>query len=651
MVGWGKGTQGMIVASLSLLLGACGGGSADESVLTDVSLFAQQIGLTAAPSTADNPGDAAPSPNAAPPPIREFANARWVDYQNGSDTNDGRTKASAWKHAPGDPEATGTPAAYRPAPGDQIVFAAGSHYFGSIAAQFTGSETMPIVLTGESETDRAVIDGSSFSASAQKCPSQSACHGIAAWREASIAVFDQTLPEDASIYAEGDLLTPAQWPDPEDLFYAGEVSRMADVPGTAIGAGAIDLPAGLQSLAFEPGLRVALWVQPNVIQQRPVTAIVGGKILFDSSGLVPYLDRTDKFALRGTASLISVPGEFAILPDRKTVIFKSSKAAKVVTASIGRSGIDLSGASNVVVENLTFQNFSDNEGNNRSGLAVWALRIPATNITVQKNIFCNLFLTNGQGAITIQRSNGVNIRNNSISTVAEGSGMRLSFNSNLLVERNYVERLGRTGIYMQSNTDSLVVRNRVRDVFGVHGNGMSFYLGNVRTKVIANTVTEATRPMTFHGNGDADPAMDDLLIANNLLVTVKDSLGALVTYGRETNNVRIINNVILGASKGSLRLSELDNNLRVERNVIDGITFNGEYRSDWTIRNNVFPILGVFQDRFTTAVTTSGLNSKFDDTGAAPSNLAGYCRHISEPLDLIFGTRYDRNIGSDFTCP
>lgn len=635
--------RGMLALTLIFVLSACGGGSSGSAVST----LAAAIGVTPQPVPAPAPAPT-PTPTAAAP---TFANGKWVDFQNGNDNNDGLSKATAWKHSPGDPSATGVAGAYRPQPGDQIVFAAGSRYFGSITAQFTGTAARPITLTGESDTNPSVIDGTSLSATVTKCASQSACHGIAAWQNASVAVFKDPLPEGTAFFAGDEMLTPAQWPDPKELFYAGELSAMADVAGTAIAAGAIDLPSALGSnFAFAPGMSVAVWVQPNVIEQRPVTAITGGKVIFDATGLTPYTDRTDKFALRGNASLISMAGEFAILPDRKTVLFVSSRNVSTLTAATGRTGIDVSGASNVVIKKLAFENFADVAGQQRTGLPVWALRLPATDVTVEGNSFRNLFLSNGLGAVTVFNSRNVAVRANSISTVAEGSGLRMTQNTNLLVERNHVERVGRTGIYLQTNTDSLVLRNRVRDVRGVHGNGLSIYLGNLRTRVIANTVTEATRPMTIRGNNTADPAFVDALIANNLLVTMEDSLGAFVTYGANSRNVRLLNNVILGAKKGSVRLAEGDHDLRVERNVIDGITFNGAYHSDWTIRNNVFRSLGVFQDRYTTDTVTAGLPAAFNTTGIAPSDLSVFCRYISEPLDLIFGTRYDRNVGAEFTC-
>jgi hypothetical protein len=630
------------------MLSACGGGGGASSA--DASTFSEKIGLSPSPAPTPSPS---PSPAPAPAPApASFTNAKWVDFQNGNDNNDGLTKATAWKHSPGDPNATGTAAAYQPKPGDQIVFAAGSRYFGSIKAQFAGAPGNPIKLIGENPAVPSFIDGSESTATAQACPSATACAGIAAWRQASIAVFDSPLPAGASFSAGGQLLTPAQWPDPSDLFYAAEISEMKDVAGAEIAAGAITLPAELSRLSSADGITLALWVNPNVVVERPATGLRGGKILFDSTGLQPYTDRPDKFAVRGLPSMISMAGEFAIMPDRKTVLFVSQQPAANISVAAGRSGIDLSGANDVVVANLSFENFADKANNIRSGLPIWVHRSPAANITIENNSFRNLFMVNGgQGPMMIQRVAGLTIRGNTISTVADGSGMRLVNNTNVVVERNVIERVGRTAIYLADNSNSLVLRNRIRDVYGVHGNGISIYLGNQHTQVIANTVTEAYRPMTIRGANDATPAFEDALIANNLFVTGEDSLGSFTAFGGKGKNIRLVNNVILGSRKGSLRFSAENSNVRIERNVIDGFTFDGQYPADWVVQNNAYRILGVFQNQYHPSALAADLAPEFTAKGLAPTNLTQFCRYISEPLDLVFGTRYDRNVGADFVCP
>lgn len=49
----------------------------------------------------------------------------YIDYENGDNNNDGTTPQTAWKHAPGDINATGNPLAHVPGPGDTFLFKGG----------------------------------------------------------------------------------------------------------------------------------------------------------------------------------------------------------------------------------------------------------------------------------------------------------------------------------------------------------------------------------------------------------------------------------------------------------------------------------------------------------------------------------------------
>jgi hypothetical protein len=87
----------------------------------------------------------------------------FVDFAGGSDAADGRSQASAWKHAPGDPTAAGAPAAVVLASGDVVVFKGGVHYLGAIAIPASGKSGAPIIYDGNSRSDwgtgLAIIDG------------------------------------------------------------------------------------------------------------------------------------------------------------------------------------------------------------------------------------------------------------------------------------------------------------------------------------------------------------------------------------------------------------------------------------------------------------------------------------------------------------
>jgi hypothetical protein len=60
--------------------------------------------------------------------MNAFAANYYVNYSGGADSNAGTSTAAAWKHCPGDPSATGNPAATSLAAGDTVFFKGGVSY-------------------------------------------------------------------------------------------------------------------------------------------------------------------------------------------------------------------------------------------------------------------------------------------------------------------------------------------------------------------------------------------------------------------------------------------------------------------------------------------------------------------------------------------
>jgi hypothetical protein len=94
-------------------------------------------------------------------PVR--APTYFIDFAAGSDTASGKSQSTAWKHAPGDPDATGGPAAAHLAPGDVVLFKGGVPYYGTVTVAASGTATQPIVLEGGAQqgwgTGAAIVDG------------------------------------------------------------------------------------------------------------------------------------------------------------------------------------------------------------------------------------------------------------------------------------------------------------------------------------------------------------------------------------------------------------------------------------------------------------------------------------------------------------
>lgn len=87
----------------------------------------------------------------------------YVDFSAGSDTADGKSQATAWKHAPGDANATGNAMSATLVPGDVVLLEGGVTYQGTITLTASGTSSQPIVLEGGPQqgwgTGMAVIDG------------------------------------------------------------------------------------------------------------------------------------------------------------------------------------------------------------------------------------------------------------------------------------------------------------------------------------------------------------------------------------------------------------------------------------------------------------------------------------------------------------
>ncbi len=98
----------------------------------------------------------APAPFAA----EKGADVRYIDFENGDDTRDGRAPATAWKHHPLDPAATA--AAREGAAADTFVFKRGAIYRGVLRGRLVGTAGRPVRLTVDPAwgAGEAVIAGS-----------------------------------------------------------------------------------------------------------------------------------------------------------------------------------------------------------------------------------------------------------------------------------------------------------------------------------------------------------------------------------------------------------------------------------------------------------------------------------------------------------
>ena len=148
----------------------------------------------------------------------------YIDFEKGSDDSAGTSARTAWKHCPGDANATGNAKAVKLGPGDIVRFKGGVIYRGSISITASGAAGQPIVYDGNAAGDwgqgKAIIDGSVPLEGLQRCTSAEQAWGNPNFKN----IYWTTVPKGAKWntlnVCQG--LTPLAWsqdPNPADPIF------------------------------------------------------------------------------------------------------------------------------------------------------------------------------------------------------------------------------------------------------------------------------------------------------------------------------------------------------------------------------------------------------------------------------------------------
>lgn len=580
-----------------------------------------------------------------------------VNFDTGQDERNGLTDATAWKHAPGDPEAKGVAAKTALGPGDKVLFAAKVRYRGAVVVTASGSAEAPIVFSGATPDGAAVIDGSDPATGLRPCASAEDCGGAAAWQK--LVRFESPIPlnDDSAVFSDAGPMRPAQSPNPKDDFYRDEIEDMSQVDSQAMAQGRVKLPREVLAGLASGGGRLALWIQPNLVTYRPILEVDGDSARFDPTGLKFYTDRPERAAVIDHVSLIDVPGEYVVLPNHTTVVAMLPAGATKVSVASGRFGFRIRGGSHLVFRNLDFENLGDGGKVAPFGVAIFAERgnkPELGDILIENNTFRNFVMPQGQGPIIARNVNDLRILGNKIDTIVLGSGIRLGGPATKVrIENNDIRRIGRTAIGLLDNTDVIIRGNRISDVKGVHGNGISPYLNNHNVQVVANTVLDAKQPATFEGAGDkADGQSNNLLFANNLFVGTPDSLGSLISWGAKTRGVVIRNNTLIGGTTG-LRLNSGDTDVTITDNIAAGLLVSAGQPPEWRVSGNEWTALTWQQQKESPRPPVSGRMVSAASqvrSGKVPAEVCAVIRRHSLPADDAAGDK-DGAVGADLRCP
>ncbi|MET3528126.1 right-handed parallel beta-helix repeat-containing protein [Phenylobacterium koreense] len=513
-----------------------------------------------------------------------------MDYLHGSDAAAGTSPALAWKRAPGDPLAADNSKSVKLEPGDTVRFRGGVAYRGAIRLPASGTAEQPITYAGDQwGPEPAIFNGSDPVISVQRCSSSEACGGAVNWKQLSLVIFVPT-PVDAVKFFDGSgQLYESQYPNPKEPFLSDDIQEYKILPlqeADAAERGEVRSKALAKLLPEGAGdAELSFWIAGNNVARRKIIEVDGDRLRFDPAKLSLYKNRDGRLALMNAPSLVDRPGTYATLGAGRAIVWPRTPNGEGLVVGSGRTGFDLRGRSDVVIRGFVFENFVG--GKRGGGFQIANLGGISSRAKIVNNVFRRSTLYSGAGVIVPSRLDGALISGNTITDIERGSGIRTGLRpiSNVEIVGNRFERLGRTGILLMGASNVTIANNTMNDIRGIHGNGISIYADNRRVTVEGNRITNAVRPLTFQGEPSRVEGDHRIRIRGNFFQTIEPTAGAIISYGRNTRDVVIENNTLIGPSIGLL-LHAGDANVVVRGNRTSGIKVKGERPDAWVVTGN-----------------------------------------------------------------
>ncbi len=526
-----------------------------------------------------------------------FAKDLFVDYENGKDANDGLTRETPWKHAPGDPNAGGNVSRYDLEPGDTIYFKGGVEYLGGITFSAGGSQSNPVTYKGNGWGEaQAIISGAKkLAVDFKPCQSAEDCYGNSNWEKLYKTRIDGEVNPLTPMFLSGKRIWLSREPNQPDPFWFDDYEHYESVGGwgTEMTESSLILGSDLDDTSDENWRNaiIALWMKPNQVVLTDVTGIdrASGTINFDPPGNEPYTDRDSYYALFNRPSDIDQVGEYFVDNDAGVILLwpESADAATGNDLSVNDlpAAFALNGNSNIVIEGFHISRYFGDHDGWQSGTAVINGKSPVRNIIVRDNTIDHLRSVEGVGAIQLDNSADSVISNNVIANSQKSSGIRFNEARNIIVRDNVIDRIGRTGIRLINTENMQISGNQLSNIYGIHGNGMSVYLENRNILIADNILRNVPFAFTYHGTDDVDEA-NNMWLLNNVI------LGPVRSWGSQFDKVTYLHNLIFAEDEvgKAVQISGYEPRTTFKNNIIDGMIVKPS-ATDWTMSHNIYTAL------------------------------------------------------------
>ena len=555
----------------------------------------------------------------------------YIDFDSGSDSNSGTARNSAWKHAPGDPNATAN-AKRVLVPGDTILFKGGVHYRGSIIMGANGAAGNPITYKGDGwGSEKAIIDGSEVVTGWTICASSSECGNNSNWKHIyhttipNIPGFLGTTPEiRLNIVQDDKPVIPAQIPESINRYYQNSSTYYSVAPANVTTTSISDSRLATLGGANLVGSYVYIWASPNDIFFQKISAFDTRTNTISFPKVSVYTNKNTLYAIANNIGdpVFNRAGQYYFNPVANSAgryeLFlwplnnTDVRSQGNVTRSVRDIGFNINGKDYVTIQGFLIEKQTgDSTG---EGHAIHqGVSSRATHTLIDNN---EITLSNGTsgGSITVTWADDNIISNNYVhDTLGNMRGIQAGGATNMAVTNNQVRNISRTGIYFGDVQDSQIGNNTVDDVDSSHGNGITVYQGSDNIDVYKNVVTNSNLNYTMENSSNVH-------VYNNIFDGSDVTNYVLVDWGGMSGANTIYNNTIVNSSGSS------------------ALQVKGGGSSTWVIKNNIIDGGKVTND--TTGVTYA--NNLYTGLSSFQASRYGWAlksgEFVETNLNLIFTT-------------
>jgi len=520
----------------------------------------------------------------------------YVDFDGGNNSAAGTSTGAAWKHCPGDPNATGTADSTSLVAGDTVIFKGGIIYRGTVTITWSGTAASPIVFDGNTAgswgTGRAIMDGSDlFSPTWTPCADAADCGGNTNFA----SIFYTTVPSGVSngwphlLYNGTNQTHTAQHPNPTNRFLWDINTAWTTMTPSQVGPTSVTDTAVFtnSSASAWDEAWLGIWAYGNSMELVRLTNFITATDTVQFTPIIdPYTDRDSYYSIFNHVQVIDQAGEHCVSTNSNRLYLwpPNSIHPSNYVWSVGQSrdGFNAISRHNVTVVGFTIQGiYSEVNASGGSEYGVPLQFTSSTNALLLNNDIRFVKNMDRDQMISTSRDRCI-ISSNSI-TRCYAAGIRVGFQSPVVIS-NYIKEITGTAIYFTAVTNGVCSSNVIDTVLGTHANGMSHYQQCNSNMVSFNRIRNCFTPITLENGRNwryianlVDAVGQDqrintwsgtvgtnYWIGNTL---VNNSVGRILNIGVGGGAQQVIsfNNIICGGGNGSTNEFRY-NNIYTDRN-------------------------------------------------------------------------------------